>query len=68
VGESIYSIPRKSMEGEGKRVGGDGVKVFGVCWDLAMGIVSVGEDKMIQINRGEGVISKGGAVKYYIED
>jgi len=37
--------------------------VFGVCWDMTVGIVSVGEDKMIQINRGEGVISKGGAVK-----
>jgi len=59
VGQSIYSIPRKSVEGEGKRVGGEGVKVFGVCWDKTVGIVSVGEDKVIQINRGEGVIPKG---------
>jgi WD40 repeat protein len=62
VGESIYSIPRKSLEEEGdkepkKRVGGEGVKVFGVCWDRTVGIVSAGEDKRIQINRGEGVLS-----------
>ncbi|KAJ5112327.1 hypothetical protein N7532_000372 [Penicillium argentinense] len=61
VGESVYSIPRKSLEEEGKaeskRVGGEGVKVFSVCWDETVGIVSAGEDKRIQINRGEGVLS-----------
>ena len=61
VGESTYSIPRKSLEEEGKagskRIGGEGVKVFGVCWDRTVGIVSAGEDKRIQINRGEGIIS-----------
>ncbi|EEP79922.1 conserved hypothetical protein [Uncinocarpus reesii 1704] len=57
VGESIYSISRNSV-GEGKRVGGDGVKVFDVCWDKKVGIVSVGEDKVVQINRGEGVVPK----------
>ncbi|KAE8144297.1 hypothetical protein BDV25DRAFT_134790 [Aspergillus avenaceus] len=60
VGESVYSIPRKSLEEQGKsdkRVGGEGVKVFGVCWDGTAGIVSAGEDKRIQINRGEGVLS-----------
>ncbi|KAH8693634.1 putative microtubule associated protein [Talaromyces proteolyticus] len=63
IGESIYSIPRKSLEEAGregsKRVAGDGVKVFGVCWDATVGIVSVGEDKRIQINRGEGVLPAG---------
>ncbi|KAK2868070.1 ribosome biogenesis protein ytm1 [Arthroderma sp. PD_2] len=58
VGESIYSISRKSVEDEGKRVGGDGVKVFDVCWDKTVGIASVGEDKAIQINRGEGILQK----------
>lgn len=59
VGQSIYSISRKSVpEGETKRVGGEGIKVFDVCWDKEAGIVSVGEDKVVQINRGEGVISK----------
>ncbi|KAJ5133539.1 hypothetical protein N7526_004904 [Penicillium atrosanguineum] len=61
VGESVYSIGRKSLEEEGKadskRVGGEGVKVFSVCWDREVGIVSAGEDKRIQINRGEGVLS-----------
>ncbi|GLI78641.1 ribosome bioproteinsis protein ytm1 [Penicillium ochrochloron] len=61
VGESVYSISRKSLEEEGKvdskRVGGEGVKVFSVCWDQTIGIVSAGEDKRIQINRGEGVLS-----------
>lgn len=60
VGESIYSISRKSLEEEGKgdskRVGGEGVKVFSVCWDKSVGIVSAGEDKRIQINRGERVL------------
>ncbi|KAI1950886.1 ribosome biogenesis protein ytm1 [Ophidiomyces ophidiicola] len=55
VGESIYTISRNSA-GEGKRVGGDGVKVFDVCWNKAIGILSVGEDKAIQINRGEGAV------------
>ncbi|KAK2785949.1 ribosome biogenesis protein ytm1 [Onygenales sp. PD_12] len=59
MGESIYSIPRKSAGGVGKRVGGEGVKVFDVCWDKTVGIVSAGEDKMIQINRGEGVMPAG---------
>jgi ribosome biogenesis protein YTM1 len=61
VGESVYSITRKSLEEDGKsdskRVGGEGVKVFSVCWDKTVGIVSAGEDKRIQINRGEGVLS-----------
>lgn len=61
VGESVYSISRKSLEEQGKsdtkRVGGEGVKVFSVCWDKTVGIVSAGEDKRIQINRGEGVLS-----------
>jgi ribosome biogenesis protein YTM1 len=57
VGESIYSIERESAQGE-KRVAGEGVKVFGVCWDRKIGIVSASEDKRLQINRGEGVIPK----------
>ncbi|KAF1984495.1 hypothetical protein K402DRAFT_447537 [Aulographum hederae CBS 113979] len=57
IGESVYVIEREARAGkEGKRiVAGDGVKVFGVCWDRDVGIVSVGEDKKVQINRGEGL-------------
>jgi ribosome biogenesis protein YTM1 len=57
VGESIYSIERESVKGE-RRVAGEGVKVFGVCWDRKVGIVSASEDRRLQINRGEGVIPK----------
>ena len=58
VGESIYTISRQSIDGEATRVGGEGVKVFGVCWDRDVGIVSGGEDKRVQINRGKGVVGK----------
>lgn len=56
VGESIYTIIRENAKGEPRRVGGEGVKVFGVCWDKEVGIVSAGEDKQLQINRGKGVV------------
>ncbi|KAF2090490.1 WD40 repeat-like protein [Saccharata proteae CBS 121410] len=39
-----------------RRVGGEGVKVFGVTWDREVGIVSGGEDKRVQVNRGEGMV------------
>lgn len=53
VGESVYSIERESVAKGAKRVvGGEGVKVFGVCWDGEVGIVSCGEDKRVQVNRG----------------
>jgi ribosome biogenesis protein YTM1 len=35
---------------EKRRVGGDGVKVFTVCWDSDVGIISAGEDKKVQVN------------------
>ncbi|KAK5184741.1 ribosome biogenesis protein ytm1, partial [Cryomyces antarcticus] len=50
VGESVYSIEREAAKG-GRRVAGEGVKVFGVVWDAAVGIVSAGEDKRVQINK-----------------
>lgn len=55
VGEPIYVIERESKKGEKRAIGGDGVKVFGVVWDEMVGIVSVGEDKRLQINKGSGV-------------
>lgn len=58
VGESMYIIERESAKGEGKRVGGEGVKVFDVCWDNEIGLVSAGEDKRIQINRGQGIVAE----------
>ena len=60
VGESVYTIPRESVRDEARKAGGEGVKVFGVCWDKDVGIVSVGEDKRAQINRGRGVVDVDG--------
>ncbi|KAF2474510.1 WD40 repeat-like protein [Lindgomyces ingoldianus] len=53
VGESVYVVEREGMGGKSK-ASGDGVKVFGVRWDADVGIVSTGEDKRVQINRGVG--------------
>ena len=49
--ESVYTIPRDSAKGGGPSVTGEGVKIFGVCWDREVGILSAGEDKRIQVNR-----------------
>ena len=49
VGESVYVIERESAKGK-RAVAGEGVKVFGVCWDREIGVVSGGEDKQVQIN------------------
>jgi len=51
----MYIIERNSQKGAKRPVGGEGIKVFGVAWDKEVGIVSGGEDKMVQINRGKGV-------------
>ncbi|KAI9829484.1 MAG: ribosome biogenesis protein ytm1 [Sarea resinae] len=63
VGESVYVISRESRRGkEAKKVvGGEGVKVFGVCWDREVGIVSAGEDRRVQINSGKSVVGGGGS-------
>lgn len=50
VGESVYVIGRESGKGG---VAGDGVKVFGLQWDAEVGVVSAGEDKQVQINKGQ---------------
>lgn len=55
VGESVYVVERENRKGEKRPVGGEGIKVLGVVWDQEVGIVSAGEDKRVQINRGKGV-------------
>jgi hypothetical protein len=55
VGENVYVIERESRKAEKRPVAGEGIKVLGVCWDRDVGIVSCGEDKRVQINRGKGV-------------
>ncbi|KAF2405630.1 microtubule binding protein [Trichodelitschia bisporula] len=53
VGECVAVVAREKARQEGKeRVkAGAGVKVFDVTWDKEVGIVSVGEDRRVQINR-----------------
>ncbi len=55
VGEAVYVVERESQKGGKRPVAGQGIKVFGVQWDKDVGIVSAGEDKMVQVNRGRGV-------------
>lgn len=52
VGESVYVIDREA-KGTKMRSHGEGVKVFGVRWESETGIVSAGEDKRVQINKGQ---------------
>ncbi|KAF2765172.1 microtubule associated protein [Teratosphaeria nubilosa] len=53
VGDAVYVIERESAKGKPKTgVSGDGVKVFGVDWNREVGVVSGGEDKRVQINKG----------------
>ena len=57
VSEAVYAIERESREGKKKTVAGEGCKVFSVVWDKQWGIVSGGEDKRVQINRGRDIIA-----------
>lgn len=50
TGSSIFTISRQSLENTPAPVTGEGVKVFGLCWHPPVGILSVGEDKVLQIN------------------
>ncbi|KAI0550853.1 WD40-repeat-containing domain protein [Xylaria curta] len=62
VSESVYVVERESLKNAKQRrtagdVPGRGAKVFGVAWDKTFGIVSGGEDKMVQINRGQDLLA-----------
>ena len=52
----MYTIERESARNQSRKVAGESVKVFGVCWDKAVGIMSASEDKRVQINRGKGIV------------
>lgn len=58
VSESVYCIERESAKGQGRQTAGEGLKVFGVSWHKEIGIVSAGEDRRVQINRGQGMIGE----------
>ncbi|KIW17799.1 hypothetical protein PV08_04994 [Exophiala spinifera] len=53
VVSSLYTLPRASQKGSPASAVGEGVKVFAVCWDKHLGILSAGEDKAVQINRSD---------------
>ena len=63
VGESLFVFERsgadgKTQNGNGASVGsGEASKVYEVNWDKAVGIVSCGEDKTVQINQGRDLRS-----------
>lgn len=57
-GESVYTIERESTKGQGRRPAGEQSKVFDVTWHRHLGIMSVGEDKQLQVNQtAEGYAS-----------
>ena len=51
VGSATFRIPRRGNAKCDTVVGGEGWKVLGMCWDREVGIVSAGEDKMVQVDR-----------------
>lgn len=52
VCDSVYVIKREATSNSDKKTAaGDGSKVFSVCWDKEVGIVSGGEDKRVQVNQ-----------------
>ncbi|KAJ9652925.1 ribosome biogenesis protein ytm1 [Neophaeococcomyces mojaviensis] len=51
--QSVFTIARESLHGKPTPVTGEGVKVFGLCWDARIGILSGGEDKNVQVNTSE---------------
>ena len=62
VGESVFVFGRSNADVKsqsGNVAGAETSKVLDVVWDKAVGIVSCGEDKTVQINQGNDL--RGGA-------
>lgn len=57
VSEPVYTIGREWLKGKKIPPAGDGARVLSVVWDKTWGIVSGGEDKKVQVNRGRGLLS-----------
>ncbi|KFG80946.1 Ribosome biogenesis protein YTM1 [Metarhizium anisopliae] len=57
VSEPVYTISREWLSGKKLPPAGEGAKVLSVAWDKSWGIVSAGEDKKVQINRGRGLLA-----------
>ncbi|OAA43477.1 WD40/YVTN repeat-like-containing domain protein [Beauveria brongniartii RCEF 3172] len=58
VSQPVYTIGREWLKGKKLPPAGDGVKVLSVAWDKTWGIVSGGEDKKVQINRGQALLAE----------
>ncbi|TQV93081.1 ribosome biogenesis protein YTM1 [Cordyceps javanica] len=58
VCQPVYTIAREWLRGKKLPPAGDGAKVLSVAWDKTWGIVSAGEDKKVQINRGRGLLAE----------
>lgn len=55
AGQSIFTVPRASLQDKAAPAAGEGVKVFSVYWDARIGLLSAGEDKAVQVNNSENV-------------
>ncbi|KAJ6781945.1 hypothetical protein PWT90_04103 [Aphanocladium album] len=58
VSQPVYTIGREWLKGKKLPAAGDGAKVLSVAWDKTWGIVSGGEDKKVQVNRGRGLLAE----------
>jgi len=50
--QSLYTLARESLHGQAAPEVGSGAQVYGVHWS-ELGILSAGQDKCVQINRGD---------------
>ncbi|KAF2237715.1 microtubule-associated protein-like protein ytm1 [Viridothelium virens] len=48
--ESVFVVGRESEKGTGRVPPADRTKVFGVCWDRDVGILSAGNDNRVQVD------------------
>ncbi|KAK5943438.1 ribosome biogenesis protein ytm1 [Knufia obscura] len=55
TGQSIFTVSRESLHGKAVPLTGEGIKVFALCWDNRVGLLSAGEDKALQVNRSEDI-------------
>lgn len=58
VSSAVYTIGREWLKNKKLPAAGDGAKVLSVVWDKTWGIVSGGEDKKVQVNRGRGLLAQ----------
>lgn len=54
-GQSLFTIPRESLQGKSVPAAGEGVKVFGIHWNSRLGLLSAGEDKAVQLNSSDNI-------------